>query len=228
MKPSVALSIAFAACFNVATAHYRWTSLIVNDDVTSPYEYVRENSPNYNSPITDLSSDDLRCNEGTMAKAASTKVYDVKAGDTIGMALDQAIFHPGPILAYMSKAPGDVTEYDGSGEWFKVSELGPTFSSGQINWPASNRDRYTFTLPSETPSGQYLFRMEHIALHSAGAPQLYMSCAQVNVQGASSGSPGPTMELPGGYSMNDPGLKLNIYSPVPTSYDMPGPEVWEG
>ncbi|KAJ5975508.1 hypothetical protein N7481_009215 [Penicillium waksmanii] len=32
------------------------------------------------------------------------------------------IQHPGPILAYMSKAPGDVREYDGSEDWFKNAE----------------------------------------------------------------------------------------------------------
>lgn len=35
----------------------------------------------------------------------------------------------------MSKAPGSVTGYDGSGDWFKIYDWGPTFNGGQSSWP---------------------------------------------------------------------------------------------
>ncbi len=34
------------------------------------------------------------------------------------------MWHDGPAAVYMSKANGDVREYDGSGDWFKVAEIG--------------------------------------------------------------------------------------------------------
>lgn len=42
------------------------------------------------------------------------------------------------------------------------------------------------------------------------------------------GTPGPLVAFPGAYKSTDPGLMLNIYYPVPTSYAMPGPKVWSG
>jgi hypothetical protein len=63
---------------------------------------------------------DLRCNKG--ATSAGTKTYDVKAGDKVGLKLfnNEFIEHPGPGFFYLSKAPGNVSNYDGSGDWFKV------------------------------------------------------------------------------------------------------------
>lgn len=65
------------------------------------------------------------------------------------------------------------------------------------------------------PSGEYLLRIEHIALHGASSvngAQLYISCAQLSVTGGGSGTPGPLVSFPGAYKNTDPGLKVNIYS----------------
>lgn len=43
----------------------------------------------------------------------------------------QTNIHP----RYMSKAPGSANDYDGSGDWFKIQDFGPTFSGGQASWP---------------------------------------------------------------------------------------------
>lgn len=88
-----------------------------------------------------------------------------------------------------------------------------------------------FTIPAATPPGDYLFRIEHIGLHSATAAkgaQFYISCAQITVTGSGSGTPGPLVAFPGAYKATDPGLMINIYYPVPTTYTMPGPAVWKG
>lgn len=72
--------------------------------------------------ITDiLIRNDLRCNKGAQANSG-TGTYEVKAGDRIGLKVfnNEFIEHPGPGFFYMSKAPGSVSSYDGSGDWFKV------------------------------------------------------------------------------------------------------------
>ncbi|KAL5351190.1 hypothetical protein ACLOAV_003041 [Pseudogymnoascus australis] len=225
--PAIAGAIAFT---DVVSAHYRWTSLIVDGAATAAYEYVRQNT-NANSPITSVTSNDIRCNAGGLDSGATTSTADVIAGATVGFALDQAIFHPGPINVYLSKAPSTAASYDGSGDWFKISELGATISTSAITWPASNIAEYTFEIPSSTPPGEYLLRIEHIALHSAGTAdgaQFYISCAQLKISGSGEGRPGPTIKLPGGYSATDPGILIGIYWPIPTSYTIPGPEVWSG
>lgn len=61
----------------------------------------------------------------------------------------------------------------------------------------------TFTVPRNLPSGQYLVRMEAIALHVAqsfGGAQFYISCGQVEVTGGGSGTPGPLVSIPGVYT----------------------------
>ena len=87
----------FAACSllafaNTAFAHYRWTKLVANGASTADYQYVRLNT-NYNSPVTDVTSNDIRCNTGTQPNAAKTSTLSVAAGSTIGLGLDQAIYH---------------------------------------------------------------------------------------------------------------------------------------
>jgi hypothetical protein len=130
-------------------AHYRWTSLILSGAATPDYQYVRRNT-NYNSPVLDVTSPDIRCNAGGLSSGPSTLTAAVVAGSTVGFKLDQSIFHPGPITVYLSKAPGKAADYDGSGAWFKIAELGATITSTAITFPASNIAAYSFKIPSST------------------------------------------------------------------------------
>jgi len=100
-----------------------------------------------------------------------------------------------------------------------------------MTWASSNKQVVSFAVPKSTPSGEYLVRVEHIALHSAGSvggAQFYISCAQVKVENGGNGSPGPLVAFPGAYKATDPGVQINIYYPLPTSYTPPGPAVWSG
>ena len=94
-----------------------------------------------------------------------------------------------------------------------------------------------------------------IALHSASSAngaQLYISCGQINVTGGGSANPSK-VSFPGAYKNTDAGLlvsqtlsflsslstpstdktdcpklQVNIYYPVPTNYQPPGPAVFTG
>lgn len=72
----------------------------------------------------------------------------------------------GPALYYMSKAPGDdVKSYDGSGDWFKIGETGVCNEGGDFTkdaWCTWDKNQLTATIPTDTPSGEYLLRFEHI------------------------------------------------------------------
>ncbi|KAF7343860.1 BTB domain-containing protein [Mycena sanguinolenta] len=132
----------------------------------------------------------------------------------------------------MAKAPTgtDVASWDGSGNvWFKIYEI-PAIADGvTITFPSEDLTEVTFPIPAETPSGQYLIRIEHIALHVAtdfGGAQFYISCAQVEVTNGGAGTPGPLVAFPGEYTGNEPGILINIYWPIPTTYVQPGPPVW--
>ncbi|KAG9219366.1 hypothetical protein CCMSSC00406_0001776 [Pleurotus cornucopiae] len=216
-----------AALATGVSAHYRFTSLITGSTTTSPYQYVRQNT-NINSPVTDVSSLDFRCNAGALASGPSTSTATVSAGSTIGFALDASIGHPGPLYVYMAKAPNGVeaSNWDGAGSvWFKVYELNPVTDGGSsITYPADGLTQFTFNLPNSLPSGQYLVR----GASQFGGAQFYISCAQINVTNGGDGNPGPKVPIPGVYTGNEPGILLNIYWPVPTTYVAPGPSVWHG
>jgi hypothetical protein len=77
----------------------------------------------------------------------------------------------------------------------------------------------------QAKTARYLLRAEIIALHAASSypgAQLYMECAQIAVTGGGSGNPA-TVSFPGAYKGTDPGIKFQLYWPVPTSYAIPGP-----
>lgn len=144
--------------------------------------------------------------------------------------------------------------------WFKVYQDDVKISNGQAQWPSLGTcrvlpiSRFLFLcaykyeskppseltnlsgadpsvhLPASLPNGEYLVRVEHIAVHVAYAlngAQFYIACAQINVTGGGNGTPGPLVSFPGAYSPTDPGILFNMYSPQ-TSYINPGPTVWSG
>ena len=89
----------------------------------------------------------------------------------------------------MAKVPADKTAatWDGSGNvWFKIYAEKANVSNGALTWASMNAGSASVTVPKNTPSGEYLLRIEHIALHSASAvngAQIYLSCAQIKVTG---------------------------------------------
>ena len=132
------------------------------------------------------------------------------------------------LSVYMSKAaPAANSASAGTAQtWFKVYEQAPTYANGQLTFPSTcmspsrspgclmltgplpqscntAQTSFTFPLPKSLPSGQYLVRVEQIALHVAssyGGAQFYISCAQVNVANGGSGTPGPLVSIPGVYT----------------------------
>ncbi|KAK8250417.1 glycosyl hydrolase family 61-domain-containing protein [Phyllosticta capitalensis] len=232
MKFSLPTLLATAALIHSSAAHYCFNRLIVNGNITSEYEYVRKNN-NSNSPVTNVNSTDLRCNAGGLLTGSTTKTHSVKAGDTVGFALDTGIGHPGPVQVYMSKADSTAKSYDGAGEWFKIYELGTSdITDDGLQWATNDITNFTFALPQKLPKGEYLLRVESIALHGAstyGGAQFYISCAQLSVESdATTAAPAGDFvaKIPGVYTGNEPGIMLNIYYPVPTNYTMPGPAIW--
>lgn len=66
----------------------------------------------------------------------------------------------------MSRAEGgDVKSYDGSGDWFKIHEEGVCDTNGDFTkdaWCNYDENSISATIPSGTPDGEYLVRVEHI------------------------------------------------------------------
>ncbi|TFK23795.1 endoglucanase II [Coprinopsis marcescibilis] len=231
LKANVILA-AILSCASLASAHYTYPTLLVNGQATGDWVNVRRtNNFNSNGPVTDVSSADFRCY--TSQTNARSSTANVSAGSRIGFQSNQAVYHPSVTNVYMARAPGDVSSWDGSGEvWFKVHEVSANTNGGtQMTFPSQNSNKVEFAVPRNLPSGQYLVRVENIALHGAssfGGAQFYISCAQINVTGGGSGNPGPLVAIPGVYTGREPSIMLNIYYPVPRTYNNPGPAVWTG
>ncbi|KAK1762942.1 putative endo-beta-1,4-glucanase D [Phialemonium atrogriseum] len=214
---SAAVALLSLAATEVS-AHYIFLKLAAGNQKFQQYEHIRYNT-NYNSPVTDLASNDLRCNVGG-SKTGNTTTVALKAGDSFTFTSDVAVYHQGPISLYMSKAPAAAADYDGSGGWFKIYDWGPTFSGGQASWPM--RSDYTYNIPKCVADGEYLLRIQSLAIHNPGStPQFYVSCAQVSVTGGGSANPA-TVKIPGAFKASDPGYTANIYNNF-NSYTVPGP-----
>ncbi|KAL1584750.1 hypothetical protein WHR41_06945 [Cladosporium halotolerans] len=142
--------------------------------------------------------------------------------------------HHGPVLDYMAKCAGDdcSTVSPGDLSFFKIDQEGLNDAASN-NWASdkliADGNAWTVTVPESLAPGQYVLRHEIIALHSAqdtNGAQNYPQCINLEVTGSGSASPsGETaMEF---YTATDPGISLNIYNGL-TSYDIPGPAVWDG
>lgn len=239
MRYSGVATLAFAS--GVA-AHSRMYSVWVNgeDQGDGRGTYIR--SPPTNDPVKDITSTSIACNV-----AGSTAVSDfvsAAAGDALTFEWYHdsrgddiiAASHLGPIITYIAPYTDGM---DGTGAiWTKIDEEG--YDASTDKWAVdnliSNSGKKEFTVPSGLAAGKYMFRQEIIALHeadtaysvnSARGAQFYPSCVQVEVTGSGTASPSEDFALPGGYTYDDAGIVFNIYSSY-TSYDIPGPEVWDG
>jgi hypothetical protein len=224
-----------------ANSHYMLNKLIVNGkQVGEQYEYIRRHTNGYQPSLSYdiLNSTNLRCNEGAVPNMG-TKTFEVMAGDRIGIGVtnysgsNNWIWHPGPGFIYMSKAPNTAEAYDGSGDWFKVFEVGAIGDPKTLEgWGAYGAESLEFTLPASTPDGEYLLRAEHFAIQTNGPgdydyPQFYFSCAQIRVVGGGTGTPAPLTKIPGAFKRDDPAF---VYKwPIDEGdFVMPGPAVWTG
>ena len=167
---ALALAAAVVALAGRTSAHYIFESF----DHGPVYQYIRENTDG-NSPVTDLTSNDLRCNVGG-ENGTDTQTVTVTAGSTHSFTADIAVYHQGPVSFYMSKAPSTAAAYDGSGNWFKIKDIGPTFATPcDATWDLEQT--YNFTIPKSVPNGDYLVRIQQLAIHNpypAGIPQFYI------------------------------------------------------
>ncbi|KAH7125480.1 hypothetical protein B0J11DRAFT_506313 [Dendryphion nanum] len=148
-------------------------------------------------------------------------------------------FHPGPVVVHISKVPDgkEVQSYDGSGE-HTLGLTAPNGKSQHFGWLPRNdtngygaeavSGRIIFTLPKETPKGQYLLRAASVwhaqqytyqGVTERREGQLYHSCAQINVDSDIIGS------LPKGMTVSD---LMGENMKVDDGYEYPGGQLWDG
>ncbi|KIY66381.1 lytic polysaccharide monooxygenase [Cylindrobasidium torrendii FP15055 ss-10] len=239
MKSAAAI-ISLAAS---VSAHTIFQQLYVDGEDQGQLTGIRV--PDYDGPISDVTSNDIICNGGINPyhEPISDVVITVPAGSTLTAEWHHTLSgadssdkadpidpsHKGPIISYLAKVD-DATQTDVTGlKWFKIHEDGYDASSDTwaVDKLVANGGKVDFKIPDCVAPGQYLLRHELIALHSAGSypgAQFYMECAQLEITGSGSASP-DTVEFPGAYAGSDPGITINIYQTL-DEYTIPGPKVF--
>ncbi|TFK98094.1 glycosyl hydrolase family 61-domain-containing protein [Pterulicium gracile] len=213
--------LAAVALAQAVSAHYVFYQLTAGGQTSR--DVIRQ--PRNNSPVESITSPDLRCNA---SPSPATATANVAAGSAFTFTLDNNFYHPGPGAVYLGQVPAGQTAatWDGSGaNWFKIAESGAKFNP--FGFVLDGASTVSGTIPASVKAGQYLLRVEQIGLHVAGAPQWYISCAQINVTGGGNANPAK-VSIPGYVSSSDSGLTVNIHYPIPTSYTVPGPAVFRG
>nr|OQO18718.1 hypothetical protein B0A51_12392 [Rachicladosporium sp. CCFEE 5018] len=235
-------TLAAALAVREVAAHATFQDLWVNG-VDQRQQCVR--LPQSNSPLQDVTSNNIRCNANIGAVSGRCAVA---AGDTVSIEMHQqggdrgcgseAIggAHYGPVHAYLSKV-SDARTADGSSGFFKIfaNTWAPAKAGAADNdyWGTKELNnccgKMDVTIPSDIPAGDYLLRAEVIALHVASGlngAQFYVSCYQITVSGGGSASPA-TVTFPGAYKNTDPGIYIDIHNSISTYID-PGPTVYAG
>ncbi|KAH9485654.1 putative endo-beta-1,4-glucanase D [Psilocybe cubensis] len=220
MKFSAILASALLATQSVS-AHYIFKTVIAGDK--SSTAAVRQ--PQSVEPFHGITSPDTTCNHNP---SAAQETVEVPAGGKLGFQLSNNMYHQGPVSIYLGKAPGSAADWDGSGQnWFKIAEWGAS-NLNPLQFSSVGMSEFLTSIPENTPPGEYLARIEQIALHlGTGVPEIFVSCAQIKVTGGGSGTP-PTVSIPGYIQDNDPGVTVDIYNNKGKPYTVPGPAVWRG
>lgn len=135
---------------------------------------------------------------------------------------------------YLAKVSDAATAGTSGLQWFKVAEQGLNNGVWAVDDMIRNGGWHYFNMPTCVSPGDYLMRVELIALHSAGSQggaQFYMECAQIRITGSGTNTGSNFVSFPGAYSATHPGILINIYDNTgkPNGggkpYSIPGPQL---
>ncbi|KAL1864335.1 hypothetical protein Daus18300_007759 [Diaporthe australafricana] len=235
--------LAIAALTASVSGHSIMQKLSVNGQDQGQLKGVRAPSSDY--PLSSPNDGNFACNTGIQYK--DSNVISIPAGAKVGawwghmiggaqVANDPdnpiAASHKGPISYYLAKVDNAATTGTSGLKWFKVAHEGLSGGKWAVDNMIAGGGWHYFTMPSCIAPGDYLLRVELIALHSAGTQggaQFYMECAQIRVTGSGTNTGSNFVSFPGGYSPTDPGVVVNIYDNAGQpymggrSYSIPGP-----
>ncbi|EPE26434.1 hypothetical protein GLAREA_02347 [Glarea lozoyensis ATCC 20868] len=239
MRAAIVLA-AFAA---TAACHTIMQKISVNGADQGQLKGVR--APDSDYPITNVNDGNFACNTGITHK--DSNVISVPAGARVGGWWGHVIggaqgandpdnpiaaSHKGPIIYYLAKVSNAATTGTTGLQWFKIGQEGLNNGKWGVDTMIANKGWHYVDVPSCIAPGDYLLRIELIALHSAGSnagAQFYMECAQIRITGSGTKTGTNLVSFPGAYKANDPGILINIYngSGQPNgggkAYVVPGP-----
>ncbi|KAI2610228.1 glycoside hydrolase family 61 protein [Hypoxylon fragiforme] len=229
----------------LASGHTIFQKVSVNGVDQGQLKGVR--APDSDYPIQNVNDAAFACNKDL--KHTDSTVITIPAGAKVGAWWGHVIggaqsandadnpiakSHKGPISVYLAKVDNAATAQPTGLKWFKVAEDGLSNGQWAVDKMISNNGWHYFTMPTCIAPGDYLMRVELIALHGAqmqGQAQFYMECAQIRITGSGTNAGSNFVSFPGAYKASDPGIQVNIYDNSGNpymggqSYKIPGPSV---
>lgn len=167
-------AIIATALLGAASAHQNFHQFWVNDETPGYQTGIR--MPPSNSPVVDITSDDMACNVGGSKVPSGVETVAAAEGDSIKVQWDQS-GHPGPITHFLFGPVDDASQATGIGAgWFKIDEQDQVDGKWANEIMGANNMTHEFKLPTGLASGEYLLRSEMLALHGAqtvGGAQFY-------------------------------------------------------
>jgi lytic cellulose monooxygenase (C1-hydroxylating) len=172
--------------------HTIFQKVSVNGQDQGQLKGVRAPSSDY--PLMNVNDGNFACNTGIKFK--DSNIINIPAGARVGAWWGHVIggaqsandadhpiarSHKGPIMVYLAKVDNAATAGTTGLRWFKVAESGLSGGVWAVDTMISNGGWHYFNAPSCVAPGDYLMRVELIALLSAqasGQAQFYMECAQ--------------------------------------------------
>lgn len=155
-------SIIVASLLTAVNAHQNFHQFWVNG--VSPGYQISIRMPPSNSPVTDVTSDDITCNVNGNKVPSGVTTTSAKEGDAITVQWDSSS-HPGPIQHYLFGPVDDASQATGIGEWFKIDEYVEVNGTWASNIMEAGNMSYTFNLPTGMATGDYLVNLHLISPH---------------------------------------------------------------
>ncbi|KAJ3039043.1 hypothetical protein HDV00_012670 [Rhizophlyctis rosea] len=176
------------ALLGSAQAHYYVTNINGQSNCLRPLVLYNENFPVTGN---DISSSKITCGANPASANPASSRCTYAAGSTINAQYSESsAWHIGPCYVYISQ--------DGR-NWAKIYEDSKKINGEWCDSRFRANDRtLSFRIPSELPSGNWIVRIEHIALHQAntvGGAQIYVRCADITVTGGGSTAPSPLTQV---------------------------------
>lgn len=155
-------SIIAAALLTAVNAHQNFHQFWVNG-VTPGYQTSIRMPPS-NSPVTDVTSNNITCNVNGNIVPSGVTTTAAKEGDAITVQWDPST-HPGPIQHYLFGPVDNASMATGIGEWFKINEYVEVNGTWASNLMDAGNMSYTFNLPTGMASGEYLVNPHSFTFH---------------------------------------------------------------
>lgn len=112
--------------------------------------------PPSNSPVTDVTSNDISCNVNGNKVPSGVKTIAAKEGDTVKVQWDMS-GHPGPITHMLYGPVSDASQTTGIGAgWFRIDEQDYVGGKWANEIMEAANMTHQFKLPTGLKSGEYL------------------------------------------------------------------------